>query len=156
MSLKENYTIKQIDAKETHLVRHPVLRTGKPIETCIFEGDDFKTTIHLGLYKYNNLIGVTTFMKSENNIFSEPSQYQLRGMAILSNFQRKGLGAVLISEGENILKKRDVKLLWCNAREIAVNFYERNGFIITGQPFEIAEIGTHYIMYKYIGDNKVT
>ena len=38
--------------------------------------------------------------------------------------------------------------LWCNARIKAVPFYERNGFAIHGGPFEIAGIGTHYLMHR--------
>ncbi|MGC6430119.1 MAG: GNAT family N-acetyltransferase [Jejuia sp.] len=150
MNSKENYTVKLIDAKTTHVVRHPVLRTGKPIDTCIFSGDDLETTFHLGLYNKKDLIGVTSLMASENKTFQTPSQYQLRGMAILKAFQGKGLGAILISEGEAILKQKHVNLVWCNAREIAVSFYKRNGFKIMGVPFEIPEIGKHYMMHKYL------
>ena len=42
--------IKEIPSKETYSVRQPVLRKGKPIESCIFEGDDLATTHHFGLY----------------------------------------------------------------------------------------------------------
>lgn len=145
---KDNYLVKKIDARTTHSVRHPVLRTGKPIETCVFLGDDLETTFHFGLYFKTQLIGVTTFMASENVIFKEHPQYQMRGMAILKEFQGKGLGTVLISKGEEFLRLQKTKLVWCNAREIAVSFYKRNGFTITGEPFEIREIGMHYKMFK--------
>jgi len=42
--------IKEIPSKETYIVRQPVLRKGKPIESCIFEGDDLETTYHFGLF----------------------------------------------------------------------------------------------------------
>ena len=38
--------IKNISANETFLVRHPVLRAGKPIENCKFDGDELETTQH--------------------------------------------------------------------------------------------------------------
>ncbi|GAL68931.1 hypothetical protein JCM19301_2950 [Jejuia pallidilutea] len=50
MATKEDYQIMQICAKETYPVRHPVLRTGKPIETCAFNGDDLPSTMHIGLF----------------------------------------------------------------------------------------------------------
>ena len=150
MATKEDYQVKQILAKETYLVRHPILRTGKPLETCAFSGDDLPSTIHLGLFNNSSIIGVASFMKNNNNEFFKKSQYQLRGMAIIETFQGKGLGKMLLRKGEQLLKDKKTGLIWCNARIKAINFYKRNGYKITGVPFEIPEIGKHYIMYKLI------
>ncbi len=57
-------TVKEITTEESISVRHPVLRQGKPIESCYFEGDDKPATFHLGLYYYGDLIGVATFMEN--------------------------------------------------------------------------------------------
>lgn len=142
------YKIKQISAKETHAVRHPVLRAGKPIESCVFDGDDLETTIHLGIFETENLLGICSFFKNSNPIILETSQYQLRGMAILKAFQNKGLGKLLLKHGEHVLKNKNVKIVWCNARKVALNFYKNNNYQITGNPFTIKDIGLHYIMYK--------
>ena len=69
-------------------------------------------------------------------------------MAILKEFQLKGLGKQLIDEGENILIEKKVDLLWFNAREIAVEFYKSKGFLISGDAFTIPNIGIHYVMLK--------
>jgi ribosomal protein S18 acetylase RimI-like enzyme len=143
-----NYTIQQISAKETLPVRHPVLREGKPIESCIFTGDDLKNTMHLGLFSNEKLIGVASLLKSKHDFILENSQYQLRGMAILKEFQKKGLGQLLLEHAESELKKLQIKILWCNARETASNFYKKCGFHVIGQPFNIASVGMHYVMYK--------
>ncbi|WP_417855306.1 GNAT family N-acetyltransferase [Xanthomarina gelatinilytica] len=143
-----HYEIKQISAEETYLVRQPVLREGKPIEACVFDWDTEEDTFHLGLFFKSHLIGVASFMKNNSPIFSEPRQYQLRGMAILKEFQQKGLGKQLIDEGENILIQKKVDLLWFNAREIAVEFYKSKGFLISGDAFTIPNIGIHYVMLK--------
>lgn len=143
-----NYHILQITAQETYIVRHPVLRPGKPISTCKFKDDESKTTFHLGLFANTKIIGVASFLKNPHELLSCRNQYQLRGMAILEAYQGKGLGNDLIIHAENQLKAQNIDALWCNAREIAVNFYKRNGFKIIGAPFDIPEIGKHYIMYK--------
>lgn len=140
--------VKEITAIETYKVRHQVLRQGKPIETCKFEGDDLGTTFHLGLYYYSELIGVVTYMKNTNELFQSVSQYQLRGMAILQQFQGKKFGNVLLQKGEQLLKTKKSDLVWCNAREIAVNFYSNFGFQISGDKFQIPDIGMHFVMYK--------
>lgn len=42
-----NYEVRIVNSEDTYLVRHPVLRAGKPIESCIFDGDKTETLIHL-------------------------------------------------------------------------------------------------------------
>lgn len=148
MAAKEEFSVKEISAKDTYSVRHPILRARKPLNTCTFSGDDLETTIHIGIFNKNTVIGVASFMKTSNDLFTEKMQYQLRGMAILQEFQGKGLGKLLLEYGEHLLKERNIEFIWCNARIVAVNFYKRNGYNITGDPFEIDEIGTHYKMYK--------
>ena len=46
--------IKKISATETFLVRHPVLRAGKPIESCHFDGDDLETLLILVFFSIKN------------------------------------------------------------------------------------------------------
>ncbi|WP_191860463.1 GNAT family N-acetyltransferase [Hanstruepera ponticola] len=142
-------SLKTISAQETYPVRHPILREGRPLSECEFEGDEDPTTIHLGLYSKEKLIGVATFLKKSNPCFSEKVQYQLRGMAILQRFQNKGLGKIILDEAERLLTNKCHRI-WFNARKIAVNFYEKNGYKKTGEPFEIANVGVHYVMTKKI------
>ncbi|HLV15244.1 MAG TPA: GNAT family N-acetyltransferase [Xanthomarina sp.] len=142
------HLIKQISAQETYVIRQSILRKGKPINTCIFDGDLEENTFHLGLFCKSELIGVASFMNNKFHLFSEDKQYQLRGMAILKNFQHQGLGKRLIQEGENILNERKADLLWFNAREVALEFYKSNGYLIFGDAFNIPDIGVHYVMTK--------
>lgn len=143
-----NFNIKQIPSEETHSVRHPILRAGYPIESCIFDGDNLKTTFHLGIFTEDKLLGVCSFFKNNHPSFSENEQYQLRGMAILEPHQKQGLGELLLKHGENILKTKHANLVWCNARETAIHFYAKNEFQITGTPFNIETVGIHYLMHK--------
>ena|SRR5690606_13454124 len=150
MLMTNSIQIKEISALETYGIRHPVLREGRPIEDCRFDGDDLPTTFHLGLFYEDVLVGVASFMENNHTFFSDEYQYQLRGMAVLKSHQGKQLGDALLNYGEKFLKEKNVTLLWFNAREIAVNFYRRNGSEIIGEPFEIKGIGTHYVMFKKI------
>lgn len=148
--MTDSIQIKEISSLETYSVRHPVLREGRPIEDCSFDGDDLSTTFHLGLFYEDVLVGVASFMKNNHALFLDDNQYQLRGMAVLKTYQGKQLGDILFLHGEKLLKTKNVTLLWFNAREIAVNFYNRNGCNTIGRPFEIKGIGTHYVMFKKI------
>lgn len=144
------YSIKIIDSKETYPVRQPVLRKGKPLESCVFDGDELETTFHLGLFSGKKLIGICTFLKKNHNMLTQTHQYQLRGMAILNDFQGKGFGHIILKYGESLLRNKKVKIVWCNAREVAVNFYNKNNYQIIGESFDIKGIGSHFTMYKQL------
>ncbi len=89
-------------------------------------------------------------MKNTSDLLKHKAQYQLRGMAVLEDYQGLGLGRDILSHGERLLKSQGVELVWCNARKIAVNFYKRQGYKIIGEPFNIPEIGMHFIMHKFL------
>jgi len=140
--------LKEITALETYSVRHPVLREGKPVESCHFDGDLLQSTIHIGLYNNAALIGVISLFKTKNPEFKSDNQFQIRGMAVLIHHQNRGYGNQLLLEAEVIAKKYNCKILWFNAREKAVGFYEKMNYRIIGESFEIGDIGTHFVMYK--------
>lgn len=141
-------TIREISALEAYSVRHPVLREGKPIESCHFDGDELDSTIHLGLFINCALIGVISLFKNKNANFIENKQFQIRGMAVLKHHQKMGYGIKLIKEAEHIIHKYNCNLLWFNARERAVDFYKKMGYTVIGESFIINDIGTHFVMYK--------
>lgn len=147
------YTVKKISALETYPVRHPMLRAGRPLSDCAFDLDNEDSSFHLGLYHKNDLIGVSSFMLNSNSYFDEKLQYQLRGMAILKAYQKKGLGKLLLEAGEKEVSKTCSRL-WFNAREIAIKFYENSGYKKIGKPFIIEGIGTHFVMTKYFDNFK--
>ena len=86
---------------------------------------------------------------SNNENFDIKNQFQLRGMAILEEYQSAGFGKLLIEEVFNFIQLQQTELLWFNARESAVPFYEKLGCTKKGASFEIPEIGLHFLMYKY-------
>lgn len=140
--------IKSISAKETYLVRHPVLRNGKPIGSCHFDGDNLPTTRHYGYFENGQLAGIASVFASRNDDFVAANQWQLRGMAVLPNHQKKGFGDQLVQFAEADARNANIDLIWFNAREIAVGFYRKLGYEIWGDPFEIGDIGSHFIMFK--------
>ena len=77
-------------------------------------------------------------------------QFQLRGMAMLEKFRGKGLGKLMIGKALSVLRDREIDVLWCNAREAALQFYVKQGFLIQGSMFEINKIGNHYMLFKNI------
>jgi ribosomal-protein-alanine N-acetyltransferase len=136
-----NIQLKLICAKETYAVRHPVLRSGLPIETCAFDRDDDEKTVHIGSFLNEKLVGVLTLLANETDV-------QLRGMAVLSELQGKGIGRLLVAEAEKCVRDMGISTLWMNARLVAVPFYEACGYQKQGETFELPFGGTHYKMTK--------
>jgi predicted GNAT family N-acyltransferase len=141
--------IKKITYLDTFPVRSAVLRQGKPIETCFFLGDDAEETTHFGLFDDEKLIGVASIFKVNNENFEQNNQFQLRGMGILSEYQGSGFGNALLDEICSFVKVKNGEILWFNARENAVKFYQNCGFSVLGDSFEIPEIGIHFVMFRY-------
>jgi GNAT superfamily N-acetyltransferase len=142
------YSCKPISTPETYLVRHPVLRPGKAIETCRFEGDDLASTVHFGIFEDEKVIGVLSLFDASNSGITAETHLQFRGMAVLAAYQNKGIGAILMEFAETQIKAKTGVIIWLNAREKAVTFYEKMGYSKTGEPFSIGDIGTHFVMYK--------
>ncbi|OIQ27993.1 MAG: hypothetical protein BM564_10965 [Bacteroidetes bacterium MedPE-SWsnd-G2] len=147
--LKTNaFEIKPIAASETYAIRHAVLRQGKPLSTCIFNGDELSNTFHFGLFYNSNICGIATVLQQSQANLKETNAYQLRGMAILENYQGYGFGEALVKHIQNQLAQLNINLLWCNARTHAAQFYIKNGFIQLGDEFDIPNVGPHLCMYK--------
>jgi ribosomal protein S18 acetylase RimI-like enzyme len=58
-----------------------------------------------------------------------------------------GYGAAALAACVAEARARGAELVWCNAREAALGFYLRAGFVVTGERFEIASIGPHFRMH---------
>ena len=138
--------IQKIPSEETYPVRLEVLRKNIPLPYK-FNADFDKETFHLGAFKNNQLIAVSSFMKASNSNF-KGNQFQLRGMATLERFQGVGAGKLMLAKAIEILKTQKIDCLWCNARVIAVEFYQKQGFKIAGELFDIKYVGPHYLMFN--------
>ncbi len=143
------YQLKEISAKETWPVRHPVLRKGRPLEDVYMEADEQTSTFHLGMFHNNDIIGVASFMDDSHDGFTG-AQYRLRGMAVLPEYRRKGIAELLLKKGEALLKEKGKTLLWFNARVVALQFYKNLGYQVDGTLFDIPKVGPHYRMKKQL------
>ena len=138
--------IKKISATDTYGIRLEELRKNIPLPHE-FNRDFDETTFHLGAFKNDKLIAVSSYMKVNNNNFSG-EQYQLRGVATLYKYQGFGVAKLMMQEAFFILKELKNNYLWCNARVSAVDFYKKQGFKTFGDKFEIKYVGDHYVMFK--------
>lgn len=137
-----------IQSKQTYPLRLEVLwRHKNNLEECGLDIDDLETTFHVGAFKNGELVSLGTFLVQRNEKFEEEYQYRLRAMATSPKVRGENFGKEVIDFALKELKKREVELLWCDAREVAIGFYEKMGFKILGDFYEVPIIGKHKLMY---------
>jgi GNAT superfamily N-acetyltransferase len=118
-------------------LRWRVLRPGRSPNSAHFEGDDLPTTIHLGAFAGERLLGIATLIEKDG--------LQLRGMATEPDARGSGAGAAVVREAERIARESGLAL-WCNARAVALGFYEKMGWRIEGDEFDVPDVGPHFVM----------
>ncbi|WP_419173286.1 GNAT family N-acetyltransferase [Halobacteriovorax sp.] len=142
--------VKRIHLKDTYGIRKKVLGIENVESSYLFEGDTESGTFHLGAFIENNLVSVASFYFNRNSKFNIDNQYQLQGMATLEDFRKQGLSRELLNVAFPIIKQNFCNLVWCNARIEAAPFYQKLGFEISGDEFDVENIGKHILMYREI------
>jgi GNAT superfamily N-acetyltransferase len=144
--------IRPMTSLEVRPLRLEVLRAGMVNQTVHFDGDDDPTTIHLGAFDQDqNNVGVSTWMQRPFPLAEEHKALQLRGMATAVNVQGQGIGALLLVAGQSHGREIGAHLIWANARDAALNFYNRHGYSTVGEGFiETVTQLPHHKVVKYL------
>lgn len=138
-----------MDPLEIRALRLKVLWPHKEtIENCSLPTDVAEGTFHVGAVLNGEVVGTSSFLIDINPNFEEKNQYRLRAMATDPAIQGSGAGAAIVAKGIEELKRRGVKLVWCDARLRATGFYEKLNFSVLGDIYEVPVIGPHKLMYK--------
>jgi GNAT superfamily N-acetyltransferase len=148
--VRRNLEVEFISAEETMDLRMRVLRPSQARERCLYAEDSVATTFHLGIRIGEALVCVGTLIEQDQPlIISEIGlSYRLRGMATDPQFQRLGLGSLVVRKAEEELVRRQIRLLWFNARVSAEAFYGKLGYQSQDRIFAFEDIGPHKVMYK--------
>jgi GNAT superfamily N-acetyltransferase len=125
-------------------LRHAELRAGLPFGAARFDGDDEPETLHVAAIDDDAVVGCASFMRRP---YEGRAAYQLRGMATRADRRGTGVGAAVLRFGVGALRG-DTALLWCNARVAAVPFYERQGWTVVSDVFDIPTAGPHHVMTR--------
>lgn len=141
--------IKEISSKDTLPLRNEILRPGKDISACIFEGDDAPNTRHFGaIDKTDKIVGIVSVYRNDNPSIKIENAYQIRAMATDSTCRGKGVGKLLLAAVEKYAKAEGSPLVWANARTSATGFYTKEGYRLASSEFNIDGIGPHYLVIK--------
>ncbi|NSL90418.1 1-(5-phosphoribosyl)-5-[(5-phosphoribosylamino)methylideneamino]imidazole-4-carboxamide isomerase [Chitinophaga sp. Mgbs1] len=119
--------IRRISADETLPLRRDVMYPDRQLTEVKVDHDE--DGLHYGVFEGGQLVTVVS-------LFLGREEAQFRKLATATAAQGKGFGKAVLAHLSDICRKENVKLLWCNARETAVSFYERLGYRIKGDYFK--------------------
>lgn len=126
------FTVVEIAADETHDLRLQVLRNDTPTAIVRFPEDDLPGTFHLGARDEDgNIVAISTWVPRP---FHDDPAVQLRGMATAQRVRGQGAGAILLEAG-CIRVAEIAPIVWARARDTALGFYLRHGFVVDGKGF---------------------
>ncbi len=122
-------------------LRDDILRKPLGLSFSVEELELEKNNILIAAFEEDLMLGCCML------IDNQPPTIRLRQMAVLNNLQGKGIGRALMNFAENLSRDRGYKTITMHARKVAVGFYERVGYQVTGDEFIELNI-PHYVMEK--------
>lgn len=143
--------VKIIAASETYPLRLAILWPHfDRLDQCGIDVDEVEGTFHVGAFKDGEVVSIGTFLVQKNEKFESEKQYRLRAMASSPKVRGQNFGKKVIDFGVEELKSRNIETLWCDARKVALGFYEKMGFTIIGDYYDVPKIGPHKLMFYSI------
>jgi GNAT superfamily N-acetyltransferase len=136
--------LRPITAAETRPLRRRILRPHQAELELVYPGDEAPETLHVGWFDGLALRGVASlYRQSPEGAADDPGEWRLRGMAVVPESRRQGVGAALVAACEAHARTHGGKRLWFNARVDALPFYFALGYEAFGEPYELPGIGLH-------------
>jgi len=146
------WTAEVIDGRVSRELRRSVLRPHYAVD-AVLPGDREPDAVHLGVFADTDAGRV---LASTCMIFPQPcswlpeaTAWQLRSMATHPEWRGTGAGTEILRAARAIVTQAGATVLWCKAREPAIAFYRRNGFVEFGELFD-TELGPHRRMWQQL------
>jgi len=125
---------------QTIPIRQRVLWPNRPPEFCHVAGDE--DALHFGAFVDDELVSVIS-------LYIRNKEARFRKFATLVEHQQCGIGSVLLTHTISIAQEKGTTRIWCDARETAVEFYERFGLMKEGELFYKSGVG-YYKMARIL------
>jgi GNAT superfamily N-acetyltransferase len=146
--------IRTIAVDEARILRRAVLKPNLPFDEVVFPGDDDPTSLHLGAFARDELVGVATLIQDACPVGGCDDDWRLRGMATIQKVRNRGIGGVLLSRCIAYAREAGGSRVWCNGRSGARRFYERHGLQAVGEEFVSPHTGPHYLFVRDLNDRR--
>ena len=136
--------VQAIPAAATRPLRRRILRPTQAEHELVYPGDDAPGSLHVGYFEGESLLGIASiYRQSPEGAAGDPGDWRLRGMAVVPEARRRGVGAALVAACEAHARAHGGTRLWFNARIEALPFYFALGYEAVGGVYEIPGVGPH-------------
>jgi GNAT superfamily N-acetyltransferase len=155
------FIVRPLEVGDTYVLRRDVLRGGAPQAVVHYDTDDDPATWHLGAVDDDgHVVATSTFFPQPCPVpeLDVPGHgaYRLRSMAVEPRWQGTGVGRAVLRAALIRLDTDGVDVVWANARDSALGFYERCGFEVVGSSFIDADSGLpHTVVVRRLGAGRV-
>jgi GNAT superfamily N-acetyltransferase len=140
-----------VPASATYPLRQRVLRPHQGLAEMPFPGDDGADAGHFAAVADGVVVGTASVLREAPPWApGAPDSWRLRGMATEENRRSQGVGTFLVAAVIGHTRDRGGRLLWCNARLPAMEFYRRAGFATRGESWVEPCIGPHIAMARTV------
>jgi predicted GNAT family N-acyltransferase len=144
--------VRVVDGTATRELRRAVLRPAWPVGSAM-HGDENPDAVHLAAVDDGDRVVGSCVVLPRPYVLrpDQDAAWQLRGMATVPELRGQGVGGAVVAQALIEVAQRGARLLWCEARIGAVEFYRRHGFGVDGPEFEHAETGiAHFPMSRAV------
>jgi ribosomal protein S18 acetylase RimI-like enzyme len=137
--------IRPVPVEQTRGLRQRVLR---PLETLAeMAAHEPADAFAVGAFRGDELLGVG-LIGPEGRV----GDWRIRGMATAPQARRQGIGAAVLDVLLAHASTAEATRVWCSARTPARSLYERAGFRVASEEFEVQDIGPHVVMERLLRD----
>ncbi len=132
--------VEPIPIADTRPLRHAVLRPHQSIDAIVEH--ELPDAFAVGAFDSDDRLIAVGFVSPDGG----PDDWRVRGMATEPASRGRGAGSAVLEALVAYARGRGAGRVWCHARVAARALYERAGFRVTSEEFEVPDIGPHYVM----------
>lgn len=148
-------TVRAVPAAVTRPLRQQVLRPHQTLDELREPDDDTTDSASFAAVDdaSGDIVGTGVVSRRpvpggaiDGDIDRGGTAWQVRAMAVAPGQRGRGVGRAVLDALLAHVDAAGGGTVWCQARVPAVAFYERAGFAVVGEPFELPDIGPHVVM----------
>jgi ribosomal protein S18 acetylase RimI-like enzyme len=135
--------VREVQIADTRPLRQAVLRPHETLEELA--SHEPPGAYAVGAFDGDKMVGVG-FVGREG----PPGSWRVRAMATVPEARGRGAGRAVLEALVEHAVANGATRIWCNARSPARALYERAGFVVASDEFELPRIGPHFVMERNI------